>query len=393
MPQRLRDRVLRFIRPLMIALAITGVGGGLVAQDPVFTWRVPAPFPKPTVPADNPMNNAKVELGRRLFYDTRLSVNEKQSCASCHRQEFAFTDGMAQSVGATGQMHPRSSMSLANVAYNARLTWANPLSRSLEDQALVPMLGTVPIELGMSGREQNLTRAVSRDTLYRRLFPQAFAGTDQKDSALYSVPNIVRAIAAFERTIVSMNSPYDRYRYGGDTNAISASAKRGELFFFSGQRGGCFQCHGGWNFNGNVRYEGHTDVQAAYFNTGLYNIAGPTSYPSNNTGVYETTNLPEDIGKFRVPTLRNIAVTGPYMHDGSIETLSEVLDHYAKGGRTIPSGPNAGLGRDNPNKSRTMRPFEMSPQEKEDLIDFLKTLTDSAFLTNPAYADPWRKQK
>ena len=383
----------RLTLPLMGALALACIAGGVIAQDPVFSWRIPAPFPRPSVPADNAMNNAKVELGRRLFYDTRLSVNRKQSCASCHKQEFAFTDGQAQSVGTTGQMHPRGSMSLANVAYNPRLTWANPLARSLEDQALVPMLGTVPIELGMGGRENDLLRTIQRDTLYQRLFPQAFVGSNVEASAPYSMSNLVRAIAAFERTLLSMESPYDRYRYGGDTAAISASAKRGEIFFFSGQRGGCFQCHGGWNFSGNIRLEGRTDVQAAYFNTGLYNIAGPTSYPATNTGVHETTNLSADIGKFRVPTLRNIAVTGPYMHDGSVETLGEVLEHYAEGGRTIRSGPNAGQGRDNPNKSRMVRPFQMKAQDKEDLINFLMTLTDSSFLTNPAFSDPWRKRK
>lgn len=355
-------------------------------------WQIPAPFPKPYVPADNPMNNAKVELGRRLFYDTRLSVNGKQSCASCHKQEHAFTDGLARAVGTTGETHPRGSMSLANVAYNPRLTWANPLQRNLEDQALVPMLGKDPIELGLGGHENEVLRTIERDTLYQRFFAEAFRGSAVQAADQYSMQSVVRAIAAFERTMVSMNSPYDRYRYGGDTNAISASAKRGEVFFFSGQRGGCFQCHGGWNFNGNVRFQGRTDVQSEFFNTGLYNIAGPLSYPAANTGVHQTTKLAQDVGKFRVPTLRNIGVTAPYMHDGSMTSLEEVVEHYAAGGRIVEVGPNKGDGRKNPNKSRNVRPFQMSQQDKDDLINFLETLTDSTFLTNPALSDPWRKR-
>lgn len=202
--------------------------------------------------------------------------------------------------------------------------------------------------------------------------------------------NVVRAIASFERTIISVGSPYDRYRYGGEPNAISESAKRGETFFFSGQRGSCFQCHGGWNFNGDVRYEGRPDVRASFFNTGLYNVVGEFSYPAPNTGIHQITRRPEDIGKFRVPTLRNVAVTAPYMHDGSIRTLAEVLDHYAAGGRTIASGPNAGVGHDNRNKAPNVHGFAITDSERRDLIAFLETLTDSAFLHNPALSNPWK---
>src|SRR5262249_20389448 len=155
---------------------------------------------------------------------------------------------------------------------------------------------------------------VRSDTVYQRLFPRAFRGV----ASPYTMQNAVRAIAAFERTLVSMRSPYDRYRYGGDLHAISESAKRGGQFFFSGQRGGCFQCHGGWNFSGDVRYEGRPDTRASFFNTGLYNMAGVLSYPAPNTGIHQVTHHLGDVGKFRVPTLRNIAVTAPYMHDGSI---------------------------------------------------------------------------
>src|SRR5262249_46810949 len=137
-------------------------------------WNIPKGFPRPQVPADNPMAVAKVELGRYLFYDKRLSVNGKESCGSCHRQELAFTDGRAHAEGTTGQLHPRSSMSLANVAYAPELTWANPELSSLEEQALTPMLGTELIELGLKGHEPEFLNSVRRDPVYRRLFPQAF---------------------------------------------------------------------------------------------------------------------------------------------------------------------------------------------------------------------------
>ncbi len=361
---------------------------GVRAQDAPFVFDVPKPFPAPFVPADNPMNAAKVELGRRLFYDQRLSGNGKQSCASCHRQELAFTDGKASAVGATGEQHPRGSMSLANAGYNPVLTWANPPMQWLESQALVPMFAAHPIELGLGGRQDALMRTISNDGLYRRLFARAFPTEHEK----VSLENITRAIAAFERTLISLRSPYDRYRYGGERDAISPAAKRGEIFFFSGQRGACFQCHGGWNFNGDVRYADHDNARVSFFNTGLYNIPGPVSYPASNTGVHAITGRESDVGKFRVPTLRNIAVTAPYMHDGSIATLGEVLDHYAAGGRTIASGPNAGVGRNNPNKAPSVHGFAMSATDKADLLAFLETLTDSTFLRNPAFANPWEKR-
>ncbi len=369
------------------AFAAVAIVGATVAQDAPFQWNIPAPFPRPPVPADNAMSVAKVELGRLLFYDPRLSGNGTQSCASCHRQELAFTDGLPIAEGSTGVHHPRGSMSLANVAYNPSLTWADTAGASLEKQAMVPMLGTDPVEMGLGGSEQRVMRDLSRDTLYRRMFAKAFPDV----ATTFTLANVTRAIAAFERTMISMQSPYDRYRYGNDSTAISASAKRGEQIFFSGQRGSCFQCHGGWNFSGHVRYEGHIDARSTYFNTGLYNVVGATSYPGLNTGIHRQTKRATDIGKFRAPTLRNIAVTAPYMHDGSIPTLGEVLDHYAAGGRTISAGANAGVGRDNPNKAPNVRGFSLTDGDKADLIAFLETLTDTTFLRNPALANPWKK--
>ncbi len=226
------------------------IAANLMGAD--FEWSLPKGFPRPAVPQDNPMSVAKVELGRYLFYDKRMSVNGKESCGSCHRQELAFTDGRARAEGTTGEAHPRSSMSLVNVAFAPYLTWANGTMTSLEDQALTPMLGEVPIELGLKGHEGDFLATAKNTPVYQRLFPAAFPGEIDP----YTLKNVTKAIAAFERSIVSVRSPYDRYRYGGDPSAISAAAKRGEIVFESGERGGCFQCHGGWNFSGGIRYAG-----------------------------------------------------------------------------------------------------------------------------------------
>src|SRR5215831_7609033 len=159
-----------------LAFVVLIAAAPLLAQTAGFDWHIPKPFPRPFVPADNPMSAPKVELGRYLFYDKRMSSNGKTSCATCHRQELAFTDGRAQAEGTTGELHPRSSMSLANVGYSPVLTWANPTLSSLEEQAKVPMFGTEPIELGLKGHEEELLRQIASDAVYQRLFPEAFSG-------------------------------------------------------------------------------------------------------------------------------------------------------------------------------------------------------------------------
>jgi cytochrome c peroxidase len=188
------------------------------------------------------MTAAKVELGRYLFYDKRLSVNGEESCATCHKQELAFTDGRAVSVGATGVKHSRSAMGLVNVAYTAALTWSNPRMHDLEEQALVPMLGEHPVELGLKEGDGSLAR-LRGVAQYRELFARAFpdAGIDA-----ITLANVTKALACFERSIISARSPFDRYHYDRDDGAVSETAKRGEVLFFS-QPLSCFRCHGGFN--------------------------------------------------------------------------------------------------------------------------------------------------
>jgi cytochrome c peroxidase len=334
----------RLIVGFVVTLTLTGAD---------FNWNLPKGFPRPVVPADNPMSDVKVELGRYLFYDVHLSVNGKQSCGTCHRQELAFTDGRARAVGATGESHPRSSMSLFNVAYAPRLTWADPVLDSLEQQALTPMLGEHPLELGLKGHEEDFLGQIRRVPVYAKLFPAAFPG----DADAFTLTNVTKAIASFERTIISMRSPYDRYRWDGEMSAISDSAKRGEILFNSSERARCFRCHGGWNFS-DVRYEGgEGEAGERFFNTGAT----------------------ADSGKFRAPTLRNIAITAPYMHDGSLSTLEDVIEHYADGGKF-----------DHPNKSSIVRPLSLTAADKRDLIEFLKSLTDEELLHDPRFSNPWK---
>ncbi|GAB1538866.1 di-heme enzyme [Scytonema sp. NUACC21] len=329
------------------------------------------------------MSAAKVELGRHLFYEKRLSITGEFSCGSCHIQAKAFADAKPVAVGATGEKHPRNSMSLTNIAYNSVLTWANPIMKDLETQLLVPLFGEHPVEMGMAGREEEILTMLRGDAMYRQFFAAAFGAQDD----YISIANLAKAIAAFERTLISVNSPYDRYRYGGEANAISAAAKRGEILFNS-ERLECFHCHGGINFSDSLKHERLAFQEIAFHNTGLYNIDGKGAYPPNNTGVYEITKTSSDMGRFKAPTLRNIALTAPYMHDGSIATLEEAIAHYAAGGRTISTGQYAGVGSKNPLKSTFIKGFKLTQAEKQDLLAFLQSLTDETFINNPAFSDP-----
>jgi cytochrome c peroxidase len=341
--------------------------------DTPFVWQLPRGLPHPTVPADNPMTTVKVALGRRLFYDTRLSGNATFACATCHQQAHAFSDGRPQAKGSTGQVHSRSAMSLTNVAYNASFGWADPSARSLETQMAVPMFNEHPIELGLAGREAEIVQrfaSAADEPWFRAAFPD--------DPRPVSLENVVRAVAAFERTLVSADSPFDRYLYRDDRTAISEKAIRGMKLFFS-ERVGCSGCHAGFNLSGPVAFGSSPAPVLRFTNTGLYDLDGKGAYPANDHGLMDKTKSPGDMGRFRAPTLRNIALTGPYMHDGSVPTLKGVIAHYAAGGK-------------GPLKAPELKRFELSPAETEALVAFLESLTDSSFVSNPAFADPRPRQ-
>lgn len=366
------------------ALIAGGAQGETNKSADSWNWTLPAFMPPPRVPPDNAMSEARFQLGRKLFFDARLSGNGKESCASCHEQRLAFTDGRPVAVGATGQHTPRNSPSIANAAWRATLTWANPAMVTLEKQMEGPLFGEEPIEMGVNdnNRKEILARFAS-DADYRRDFSAAFPG----EADPISFGNIIKAISAFERGVVSASSKYDRYLLGQAT--LSPEETRGKDLFF-GEKAECHHCHGSVNFDDQFYHAKTREIETPFHNTGLYDLDGKGAYPEPNRGVFENTHNPAEMGAFRAPSLRNIAVTAPYMHDGSVATLEEVIDIYAAGGRDVSSGPFKGDGRYNPNKSALIVPIDLSPQEKSDLIAFLKTLTDDSLLTSPRFADPWK---
>jgi cytochrome c peroxidase len=280
------------------------------------------------------MSDAKVALGARLFGEKRLSVTGSYACDSCHQPRLAYTDGRPRALGATGEPTRRSAMSLANVAYSAAFTWSDPSVRTLEQQMLQPLFNEHPVEMGLGGRENAVLALLAADAGYRAQFSAAFPGKPPS----ISINHLIKAIAAFERTLISGRSPFDRYVFDDDQGALSVGSKRGMALFYS-TRVGCSQCHSGLNFSGPLRYQGHAQAKASVANSGL--------------------------GMMRVPTLRNVALTAPYMHDGSIATLGAVIEHYVAGG---------GRAAD-----RRIRPLQLSVQEKADLVAFLESLTDQQF--------------
>jgi cytochrome c peroxidase len=304
-----------------------------VAASEDYQWSLPRGFPVPFVPADNPMSVAKVALGRRLFFEPKLSVTGAYSCGSCHDPSLAFTDGRAKATGSTGASTVNNAMTLTNVAYNVSFGWAKPDVRSLEDQMREPLFNEHPVEMGLSGREQQVAAELQADAAYREAFTQAFPESADR----IGTDEIIKSIAAFERSLISGNSPFDRYVFRGEHRALNDEAKRGMALFYS-SRLGCGSCHSGFNFAGAWR-----DAEGA---------TGEPSFARNGTG-------PEAM---RVPTLRNLDLTGPYMHDGRFSTLEAVLDHYE---HTL-IGP--GLHR-----------FTLSALERRELLAFLRSLTDPTF--------------
>jgi cytochrome c peroxidase len=306
-----------------------------------FEVDVPDDFPAVPVPADNALTAARVSLGKRLFYDTQLSRTQEVSCGSCHLAEHAFSDPRPSSVGVEGRHGTRNAPSLVNVAYNTSFFWDGG-APTLEQQAIAPIIN--PLEMDM--KIGDVVARLEADPAYVDAFADAY-DTRPSPGAL------TKALAAFMRTIVSGESRYDRF-VRGDRTALTDSEQRG-MAIFTGERGECFHCHVGFNFTNN-----------GFRNNNLY-----AQY--EDIGRARVTELDSDIGKFKVPTLRNVALTAPYMHDGSLATLEDVVDHYSSGGfQSATSDP-------------TIRPLNLTPDEKHDLVAFLIALTDETIATNPRF--------
>jgi cytochrome c peroxidase len=332
-----------------------------------YAWHLPPGFPPPAVPADNPMSEAKVVLGCRLFFEPRLSVTGKHSCASCHRPELAFTDGRALAMGATGETLPRGAMALANAAYSPALTWASDRMLTLEVQMEQPLFNDHPAEMGLRRNDAGLAAWFEKSPSYAPAFEAAFPG----EAAPWSQQNMIKSIAAFERTLISGRSAFDRYLYDDERSGFSAAAKRGMALFFS-DRTNCSACHFGVNFSGPLQHFSSPRPAALFANNGSYAGRG-------DPGLSAVTQRRQDLGRFRVPTLRNTGLTAPYMHDGRFATLEAVIEHYASGGSRLDGHADPGI-------DPAVKRLDLSAQEKQDLAEFLRSLTDLEFVGR-SYAD------
>ena len=320
----------------------------------------------------------QIELGRHLFFDRRLSVNNTRACATCHNPNFAFTDGYKRSLGAFADLHQRNTQPLFNLTYLKYYTAADSTIHSTVQQMDKPLFNTHNIEMGAAGHEAEILERIKKDKQYKILF--ANAGYEN------NWQNIKKAISMFEESIVSFESPYDKF-LDGDTNAISANAKNGMKLFFSASTN-CSSCHGGKNFStAAVKTDTENDMQ--YFNLGLYNLNSNGDYPAYDKGLMELTKKKEDMGKFRVPSLRNLAFTAPYFHDGSAASLLDVVEHYATSGRNTTEGIYKGNGSESKLKHSLIKGFKISTNEKLDLIAFLISLSDSNFIKNKIYQNPF----
>lgn len=329
-----------------------------------FDLEVPYFMPQPEIPEYNPLTVEGIELGRHLFWDTKLSRNQTVSCGSCHFPESAFSDNSPGSVGLYGDITPRNSMALVNLAWSRNFFWDGRVS-TLEEQLLEPV--TNPIEMDLTWREA--VDRIGSDANYQTLFTAAF-GTPCVDSV-----RITYALAQFIRTMVSARSRFDRAIYYGEINLTPSEIRGMELFlaeagdpefFPGGQFGGdCFHCHGG----ALVEFTNHQ-----FHNNGLDSVF-------TDPGRGGVTGYSFDMGLFKTPTLRNIALSAPYMHDGRFATLHDVVEHYNMGGHPSPTidplmkMQGVGLG--------------LSPQDVDDLVHFLESLTDIEFVQNEAFSNPF----
>ncbi len=309
-----------------------------------YPYKLPVGIPQPPpVPAKNPINDAKVDLGKRLYFDKRLSRNSAVSCATCHSPRKGWTDQSPVSTGIHGLKGTRSAPTVLNAAYNLLQFW-DGRAPSLEEQAKGPMQN--PVEMGFS--LPGVVKRLKSIRGYAPLFRKAFG------SPGVTIERVVQAIASFERTVITGNSPYDRYQ-AGDAKAMSADARRGMEIFFG--KGNCSVCHAGFNFS----------------DSDFHNIGVGMSRPKPDLGRFDVTKRDRDRGAFKTPTLRNLSDTAPYMHDGSEKTLARVVDFYDKGGE-----PNKWLdGR--------IKPLHLTSAEKKELLAFLDALNgDRVIVESPA---------
>jgi cytochrome c peroxidase len=344
-------------------LAVVGLATAAVAQAPATASKPPAQVVRSGdwsmtlplglsaeaayLPAENPMSGDKIALGKLLYFDPRLSKDNTVSCASCHMPFHGFTDPHRTSPGVAFKFGARNSPTVMNRLFSKEQFW-DGRAADLEEQAHGPLIN--PVEMAMASHDEVVGRCKSIKG-YAPLFAKVY-GDDQ-----ITMPRVAQAIAAYERTVVTGGSAYDRY-LAGDKGALSESQVRGMAVFLG--RGRCITCHVGANF---------TDEK-------YHNLGVGMDKPKPDLGRYEVTKRDEDRGAFKTPTLRNIVLTAPYMHDGSESTLAAVVELYDRGGNK------------NPWLSKDMQPLNLSPQEKLDLIAFMEALTGPIDNMEPPAALP-----
>jgi cytochrome c peroxidase len=341
----------------------------------------PLGLPPLPVPENNPQTPEKIKLGDKLYHDKRFSADGKVSCATCHAKEKGFTDNLRVSKGFMGKQGTRNAPTVINAAYMKTQFW-DGREPDLEGQSKGPPIN--PVEGGLKDHKPILA-TIKKDKAYQKMFNQVFNvnGDD------ISMEHVSKAIASFERTIISGNSPFDKFQYGGDESALSASQKRGLVLFK--EKGRCVSCHvieqtqalftDNRFHNIGIGFKKLKDKEAEVASAFLkdkhkgadVDITVLTNENMSELGRFAVTENPTQVGAFKTSTLRNIAVTQPYMHDGSLETLEDVVDFYNNGGRVKENDPVSGF------QSGGIRPLDLTKDEKKDLVDFLKSLTSPEY--------------
>lgn len=326
-----------------------------------YDLEVPDHLPSFTIPEDNPLTLEGIRLGQHLFYDPILSSDSTVSCSTCHIPELAFTDGLALSEGVGGAKGRRSSMSLVNIAYAFNGLFWDGRSMTLEEQALLPIEDPVELIEDWENVEEKLRRNRTYQSLFRKAFGIAVSDDITKELA-------VKSLAQFQRIIISADSKFDRVEFGTNTAYTNEELRGSELFFdidpFTPDAE-CSHCHNGALL-----------TTQTYFNNGIEQVESLNDFPDKGLG--EVSGILFENGKFRAPSLRNIELTAPYMHDGRFETLEEVIDHYNSGGHFAE------------NIDPLIRPLQLTEEQKSDLLSFLTTMTDTSYLTNPLIVSPFK---
>ncbi len=314
-----------------------------LSSDAPYELNLPAGFSMPSIPANNELTVKRVELGKLLFFDTALSVDSTVSCASCHHQQFAFSDNKALSLGVNNAVGFRNAPSLGNIAYHTSFFRDGGVP-TLEQQTLAPIEDENEMAFSVPGVVERMK--INPD--YVALSKIAY---DREPDAFV----LTRALAAYQRTLITGNSRFDKYYYQNDVSALNESEKRGFQLFTS-EKTNCSVCHAGIDFS-----------DYSFRNIGLYEMYA-------DTGRKRITQLDEDYGKFKVPSLRNVELTAPYMYDGSVTTLESAIEHFNSGGK------------ENQYKDALVQPLSLTTDEKQDLLNFLKSLTDVSFIENEEFA-------